>query len=215
MTRPLPLPKPGPSVSARLTLKWVLSPKGLILLLGSSLVSVTWYASMRARVKGWFILHTTVRKGLLWGRKVPRGRQNRNQSPAVGTPLPAGAQSAALHDGESGASAPRLPPAKPPAPAIRHSCPSGANRSREVSGDTPHLTPGPGSGPDGSLGAGNGSRRAGRPRPQCNQVGALPLPGMGPAPLCSHWDRPLPAEGLQADPDPTPVRSPLADLPEP
>lgn len=87
-----PPPKPGPSVSARLTLKWVLSPKGLILLLGSSLVSITWYASMRARVKGWFILHTTVRKGLLWGRKVPRGRQNRDQSPTVGTPLRAGAR---------------------------------------------------------------------------------------------------------------------------
>lgn len=100
------------------SLKWVLSPKGRKLLLGSSLVSVTWYASVRERVEGWFILHTTVRKGLLWGRKVPQGGQNKDQSPAVGTPLRAGAQRAALHDGESGASAPRLPPAKPPAPAI-------------------------------------------------------------------------------------------------
>lgn len=100
------------------SLKWVLSPKGRKLLLGSSLVSVTWYASMRERVEGWFILYTTVRRGLLWGRKVPQGGQNKDQSPAVGTPLRAGAQRAALHDGESGASAPRLPPAKPPAPAI-------------------------------------------------------------------------------------------------
>lgn len=72
-------------------------------------------------------------------------------------------------------------------PSSGHSCPSGANRSREVSGDLP--------GPDGSLGAGSGSRRAGRPRRY--QVGALPLPGRGPAPLCSHRG-PHPAEGLQA-----------------
>lgn len=155
---------------------------------------------MRERVEG--LVHSLRQsvEDCCGGAKSRRVARTQGPEPREQGPPRAGARRQRCTTGESGASAPGCPR---PNPQLRPFLPQWGEQKQRYQGGLP--------GPDGSLGAGSGSRRAGR-RPVPGR--RIAPPGQGPGtPLLTQG--PHYPEGLQAPQTRHRFAPPLADLPEP